>query len=424
MDTKIDKFNMKVDDVLGSDKFLDRLVNEINKKVEGEKDTIKAILLHLLCSWVKNTVSLPHIFVNSKSSAGKSYICKQIVKIFPKEKVEYRTKITPEAFTYWHNSKYEPEWSWDGKICYLEDVKEDIINSATFKVMASEGSKATVVIKQRAVDIEIKGHPTIIVTAANVMPKTEIINRFSIINLDESPEQTKRIKRKQLEQAVMGSYEEYNPIFTEALDQLLRVEVRLPEWIMNIADHFPDDVIRVRRDFPRFLDMMKASAALHQKQREFDVLTKVVFANEKDYEIARKIMIKLDTSGGVFGLTYRLRKCYDDCLCFWKEKKTSFSAKEMFQFHPIVTERTWKIILDKLAGDNILNVELEERYWSKKHVTVFSPKSVVSLSLPSYESLIKDKKDRNDVKKYIVRNETNQETKQTKKKEKSSELKH
>lgn len=390
---RLAKYDAEVKDLMESDKFLDLILEEIKKKVEGETDTCKAIFLHLMCAWVKNTSSLPHIFVNSESSSGKSYICKQIINIFPEENYEYRTKITPEAFTYWHNSKYEESWTWDGKMCYLEDVRDDIINSSTFKVMASEGSKATVVIKQRAVDIEIKGNPIIMITAASTMPNTEIVNRFSIINLDETPEQTKRIKKKQLKDAIAGNSENYNPIFKDALRELLRVEVRLPTEIINVGEYFPDDVLRVRRDFPRFLDIMKASAAFFQRQRDMDLVSKIVYANELDYEIARDVMEKLDTSGGVFGLTHRLKKCYTSCVEFSEKKAESFSVKEMFQFNPIVTERSWRNILDRLAREGILKVDMQERYGSTKPVTVFLLKNKTQLKLPPYKHLTNETKE-------------------------------
>lgn len=410
---RLAKYDAELKELMESDKFLDLILEEIKKKVEGETDTCKAIFLHLMCAWVKNTSSLPHIFVNSESSSGKSYICKQIINIFPDENYEYRTKITPEAFTYWHNSKYEESWTWDGKMCYLEDVRDDIINSSTFKVMASEGSKATVVIKHRAVDIEIKGNPVIMITAASTMPNTEIINRFSIINLDETPEQTKRIKRKQLKDAIAGNSENYNPIFKDALRELLRVEVRLPTEIINVGEYFPDDVLRVRRDFPRFLDIMKASAALFQKQRDMDLVSKIVYANELDYETARSVMEKLDTSGGVFGLTYRLKRCYKSCVEFSEKGVDSFSAKEMFQFNPIVTEKSWKNILDRLAREGILKVDMQERHWTNKPVTVFLLKDKIKLKLPPYKQLINETKVANEVKNSVVRKEDREENETT-----------
>lgn len=380
-------FDMMIDGLLERKDLFDLLLDEFKKKIEGERDTCRAIFLHLISCRVKNLIAIPHIFVNSESSSGKSYICKKIIEILPPGWVEYRTKITPEAFTYWHNSTTDPGWTWDGKICYLEDIRDDIINSPTFKVMASEGSKALVVIKQKPVEIEIKGHPVMILTAANVFPSAEILNRFSIINLDETSQQTKRIKEKQALEAVMGNHEKYEQVFIEALKLISVVEVRLPEWVKQTVEYFPDDVIRVRRDYPRFLDLMKASAALHQRQREKDMLTSVVWANEQDYENARLAIQKLESAGGVFGLTHRMKKCYDACIKYFKETENGITAQEIYSREPVITERRWHDMLERLAGAGLMRVSVEKNVESGRSRSVFYPTSFLKITLPSVEVL-------------------------------------
>ena len=71
--------------------------------------------------------------------------------------VVWRTKISGEAFTYWHVN--EKDWSWDGKILFLEDIGQSVLDSDTFKVMCSEGSVASVVKNQETIDLIIKGKP-------------------------------------------------------------------------------------------------------------------------------------------------------------------------------------------------------------------------------------------------------------------------
>ncbi len=370
-------------ELLHSDNDIDRFVDEIGMKVAGERDTIKAILLHLFGIYVKNTSMKTHLFVNSESSAGKSYICNCIRKIFPEDTIEYRTKITPEVLTYWHNAKYEPEWDWEGKVLYLEDVKDDVINSPTFKIMASEGSHATVVIKQRAIDIEINGSPVILLTSANAIPNAEIINRFSIINLDETPTQTKRVIQKQLHDAINGNNYKYGKEYKEALKTLERVEVMLPDWINNLSYFFQTDNMRVRRDIGRFIDLIKASAAFHQYQREFDRTIMKVYANERDYELAREINEKLSDAGGSFGLTHRLKKCYNYCCENFKETEEYFSALDMFKFQPVVSDRAWKTILDKLSQKGLLSVDIRTPEGGGKPSTVFMPNSTNIIKLPT-----------------------------------------
>ena len=395
----LEKIDYNVDDLLKDPEMIDRFVSEIGKRVAGEEDTIKAIFVHLFCAWVKNTAVKTHLMINSESSAGKSFICNQIRKIFPKEFYEYRTKITAEALTYWHNSKNEPEWTWDGKFLYLEDVRDDVLNSSTFKVMASEGSTATVVIKQIAIDIEIKGCPVIIITSADASPNSEIVNRFSIINMDESPEQTVRIMKKQFADAIFGNHEKYNPIFPEAIKKILRCDVRLPDWVNNIIKHIPKDNMRIRRDIPRFLDIIKASAIIHQNQREFDIATKIVYANEKDYDVAKNVYKKIDEAGGSYGLTHRLKKCLESCKKYFNEKEEYFTVKEIFSFDPIVSERQWVRILEALSQRGLLKVNLrkpDENSMSKKPTTEFYPNSLSKIKLPSIKELLNDNKDTND----------------------------
>ena len=384
----LEKIDYGVDELLKDEKILDRFVKEIDKKVAGEKDSIRAILLHLFSAWVKNITMKNHLLVNSESSAGKSFVCNAIRLIFPKEFFEYRTKITPEALTYW---KQDIEgWDWNGKILYLEDIREDVLNSPTFKIMASEGSVATVVIKQKAYDIKINGSPVMLLTSAKATPNAEIVNRFGIINLDESNEQTEKVIERQLKNSALRETEKYNIIFTEAIRRLLRCSVRIPDWINNLIEHIPIDLLRIRRDMPRFLDLIKASAIIHQNQREFDIVNKVIWANEQDYEIARDVMDKIDEAGGIYGLTHRNRKCLETCRRYFKEFESYFSAQEIYAYEPVVSEKMWKIILDKLAEKKLLNISLrkpDEESRAKKPTTTFYPNSSVKMVLPSVKTL-------------------------------------
>jgi hypothetical protein len=378
---------MSVDALLKDEKLLDIILDELSKKIEGERDSCHAILLHLMACRVKNLSSVPHVFVNSESSAGKSYICKKIYDILPPEWCQYRTKITPEAFTYWHNKKSEPDWTWEGKICYLEDVRDELTNSPTFKVMASEGSLATVVIKNKAIDIEIAGHPVMMITSASAQPSAEILNRFSIINLDETPEQTSKIMKKQAREAIIVKYEYYDQRIIEALKLISIVDVRLPEWIGKTAGYFPKEIMRMRRDYPRFLDLMKASAALFQYQREFDVLTKTVWANEKDYENACKAYQKIDAAGGIFGLTHRAKKCYFACLAYFKEKEEGITPRKIYSKEPIISERRWYDMLERLAAGGLLQVSLEKNEETGRSRAVFYPTFFNKINLPLISDL-------------------------------------
>lgn len=365
--------------ILKSPKLLDKFNKEFDKTIIGEHQTRKTVFLSLCSIWVRNSKSKLNTLVNSESSAGKSYVCKRIYDIFPEHLKQYRTKISAEAFTYWHNSSKEPDWTWDGKICYLEDIKESVINSDTFKIMCSEGSIATVVRNQMAIDIFIKGKPIILVTTATAQPTGEILNRFNLIPLDETKEQTKKILEYQSIEAMGGLDTKYDEKLSNSLTLLQRVKVIIP-YAKNIFHHFPKEALRIRRDYVRFLDLIKSSAALYQYQREEDELGRII-AEKQDYENARACLSCFEHKG-VFGLPTRLRKAYDVCL-----KLGKFMAKDVYSNAPFVNQKMWYTYLDDLTRLHLIKVELVPVEGVKKPVREYSTINTRLLNIPEFERL-------------------------------------
>ena len=63
-------------------------------------------------------------------------------------------------------------------------------------------------------------------------------------------------------------------------------QIRIP-FAPRLAEVFPPNLVRARRDFPKLLGLIEASAFLHQHQRERD--GDVVIASPQDYRIAREL---------------------------------------------------------------------------------------------------------------------------------------
>lgn len=238
--------NPKHLEILKDPKLLEKINKEFSKFIVDEEETRKSIFVCGCGSFVKNLTSTFNVFISGESSAGKSWVVKNVLSIFPDKiysKETYRTKITANAFTYWHNSNVEPEWTWDGKVLYLEDVGNDILNSNVFKVMISEGSIATIVGRKKGkgyelpatFDIEIIGKPIVFITTASGTPVEEIKNRFIMFSLDESEEQTKKIMEMQTKWAIEGKFETYNQEIRDSLGHLKRVNVILPKWIKKMT---------------------------------------------------------------------------------------------------------------------------------------------------------------------------------------------
>jgi len=383
--------------LLDDPKLFDRItIEELEKTVAGEEKARRAIFLSLCSIWVEGAPI--HTLVNSESSAGKSYICSRIRDLFPTERYSWRTRISPTTLTYWHNSKFEPEWTWDGKFFYLEDVSENVMNSDVFKVMCSEGSVATVVYKQRAIDVIINGKPAMLLTTASSLPNNEILNRFNVVSLDESEEQTNRVKVRHAKNAVFSEKTDHDGV-RAMLGLLNRVNVCIP-YAEKILGYFPSEV-RARRDYPRFLSLVRSSAALHQVQRKKEE-TGFVVAEAQDYEIAREAIQYITTSIPI-GLTRRQAMAFQIAKDFYDLRKLesvdkkdeelegttfSFSAREIWAHKPIVNEQSWLKLLDTLAQRGHLEVQLadSERKGGRPK-SVYSPLDTHTLKLPTFEDL-------------------------------------
>lgn len=288
---------------------------EFDKKIVGEIPARKVIFL---CSCgrlvINSQVASYNLLVNDEAGTGKDYITKNVLKILPKDIYIHRTRISPAVFTYWHNAKYEPEWTWDGKIFYPEDISENVLNSDVFKVMCSDGSNATMVIKQRAIDIKIEGKPVMITTTATATPNPELTRRFVILNLDSSQDQTKLIMQRHSKYKSEGIEPEYNSIITDSLGYLRRYKVKVP-FAEFINDYFPSNNVIMRTHYPRFLDFICASTCLYQYQRKKE--GEFLIAEPQDYDIARECFLKICSNKYMIPLTINQKRIME---CFEKDK--------------------------------------------------------------------------------------------------------
>lgn len=281
---------------------------EMDKKIVGETETRKVIFL---CSaggrLVENSqIASYNLLINDEAGAGKDYVAGAVLDVLPKEYYIHKTRISPAVFTYWHNSTYEPEWTWAGKVFYAEDISETVLNSDVFKVMCSKGSSATVVIKQKAHEISIKGKPVMITTTATATPSPELTRRFVILNLDSSEQQTKAIMRRHSEFKRLGIVPEYDEKYREAISCLKRVKVKIP-YAEIISEHFPTNNMVMRTNYPRFLDFICASAGFYQYQRKKDD-DGFLLAEGQDYDIARSCFLKLCSNKYMIPLTINQKK--------------------------------------------------------------------------------------------------------------------
>lgn len=380
--TLIDKDRAKADRIMSLllDKdYAQRLVEEAHKWVVGEDKVIRAIHLCAAGRLVQNASRTSfNLNVNSETGSGKDYITHNTLRIFPKEIMLKRTRITKQAFTYWHAN--EETWTWDGKVIYLEDISPQVLNSETMKVMLSSGSHTTVVKDQRAIDLEVKGKPVIIVTTAETQGNKENQRRMPTLQLDESTNQTRAIMEQIARNAATGEKLRDDEELRYSL-LLLKPREVVVEFASELSKHFPDSLV-VRTNFPRFLDLIKASAAQHQYQREYDDKGRIIATGE-DYEAAREVLMATTSNAAMATLTHKQKKL----LAILEEKcQLAASIKEIFSWQTLWQEGQLRKELFKMVEMGFLIQSLIDTD-EKKPYYVYTFSKLGHFVIPSFENI-------------------------------------
>ncbi len=346
------------DALLEHPKLINILLDETDKKVVGEGDARKVILLVANGRNVENPCEKAsyNLLVGGSSGVGKDYVTSNTLDILPKEETIKRRRITKKVFAYWKNAKFDPEWTWDKKTFYGEDVSNAVLNEDVFKVMLSSGNAtSTIIINQKAVDIEIRGKPVIIITSAEADPKNENLRRLPNIELDESVNQTKAIMLRQSEFAKNGISMEYDPEVTNSLYLLKRVKVKIP-FADKIAKHFPTEHHIMRTNYPRFLDYIKSSCSLYQYQRDRDESYEYFLATKEDYELARVCFAKTINNKNLIPISHNQRKILE---VIRSNNLSDFTVNDIIAKITFMSDRALRTNLDKLTNYGFFNKRSE-----------------------------------------------------------------
>jgi len=273
---------MQIKALLDKGKLWDYIVlDELNKKHVGDIQAKEIIYLCAIGRLVKN--KKPYSFnalVLSPSSAGKDHLIASVLKLFRKdEDYEKWGRISAKTLNYLHTLDEEPEYTYNGKMLYLPEITNDVLNGEVmleFTAGEEEISKVAIT-KQRGggvVKKEIRGHPEVLTTSATTIPTEEIRNRFNIVGLDLSEEQIKRTFRSE--------EEEYDPEIIKFHSGLKSCKVEIPKKMEDfIIKNFPSKKQRHKRDFQRLLDFIKAIALFNGRSK----------AEPEDYDRAKDIFM-------------------------------------------------------------------------------------------------------------------------------------
>src|SRR5829696_602662 len=224
---------------------------------------------------------------HAQSSAGKNYLWDTALALIPPELVYKRTGFSAKAL-------FRTTMSLKHAVLYIQELAGSEGADFSIRTLQSDNVLKWEATEKQAegtlanVEYEVEG-PTVIVqttTKNHLHPENE--TRVVPIYLDETAEQTEKITRAALRRAAgitaisTEEREQIRAAWHDAVRLLEPAEVTIP-----FAERIevPSAPLRLRRDVPRLLNVIKLITWVHQHTRGRDDAGRVV-ATEEDFAMA------------------------------------------------------------------------------------------------------------------------------------------
>jgi hypothetical protein len=251
----------------------------------GEKRNAALVLLSAVSAKLEKPL---HLTVQGASSAGKNHLIGTVLKFVPEDMQKFLSGMTPKVLM--HADEHE----FEHKVVYIAEYEGAAKADYAIRTMQSEKVIQWDFVETGASGIKKKNNrvngPAAFIQATTrpvLHPENE--TRLLFAQIDESEEQTRAILLRQGEDAEGREEPPTAELFREwreLIANLQSVPVRVPfaRWL---AENFPVDLVRARRDFPKLLGLIETSAFLHQRHREWSGPR--IVAQGLDYEIGRAL---------------------------------------------------------------------------------------------------------------------------------------
>jgi hypothetical protein len=287
-------------DKMKSSKLMMHIINEMHKKgVVGEEDTITCLTLKIMLRLCENAhPTSSNILVSDNTGGGKDFITKNLCDLLCKKDVSYKHfTCLSDKFLNYHQPKIDKKRvSWDGWVLYLEDPPEDVIQSQAFKVMASGGTTIGTVKDQKDHEVKIDGKPVMLITSMKTSIDDEGQRRWDAVRVDMSNEVSKAVVDEVLLRVSGVEIPKPDDEFASLLRTLRSYKVIIP-WAVKLTSIIQDPTVIERTQINKLIDYIKASAILHQYQRDIDDDGNLI-ADKEDFELARFAYIHLRNAEG------------------------------------------------------------------------------------------------------------------------------
>lgn len=253
----------------------------------GEERAAKLVFLAVVSRVLQMPVSL---VIKGPSSAGKSNLVKQVLKLFPKRAYHSMTTMSPKALIH---SK-EPL---DHRCLFVAEAIGVADEEANYllRSLLSDGAISHETVEATSEGliprrIEREGPTGLITTTTSPSLHAENETRLLSVPIDDSPEQTRKILMAmgKSRKAVVdfAPWHELNSWL-----QTAESRVNIP-FAAVLGSLVSTGATRMRRDYEALLNLISAHAILHQQQRERDEDGWII-AELEDYEAVHPLVSDL-----------------------------------------------------------------------------------------------------------------------------------
>jgi hypothetical protein len=241
------------------------------------------------------------LLVLSRSGAGKTSLQDTVCKFVPPEAVIQYTRMTGQSLFYREQNALK------NKVLAIEE--EDGMREAMYSIKTLISSQKLSIAATRtdaktgkfSVD-EYSVHGPVVVMVSSTNPDAlddETKQRFLILTIDESPEQTRSILQAQI---TKNTHEWYQMTAEESL--VLRLHHNMQRLLKPLTVTFMRDLrlvwpysrLQMRREQQKFVSLVKAITLLHQYQRKTGSMKRAdgskmeyVQATQRDVDLALEL---------------------------------------------------------------------------------------------------------------------------------------
>lgn len=272
--------------------ILDRLAAFVAENgVAGEERLVKLLYLAVTTRLLERPVS---VAVKGPSSGGKSFVVERVLAMFPETAYHALTAMSERALAY-----SEEPLAHRMLVIYEAGGMAGDMASYLMRSLLSEGriryelvEKTKDGMKPRLIEREGPTGLIVTTTATRLHPENE--TRLLSVTVSDTPEQTRRILFAATRPPADPADAHRWVAFQEWLGRQ-QADVLIP-YAEALAKAIPPVAVRLRRDFPTVLSLIRAHALLHRVSRHRDGAGCIV-ANLEDYRVVRDLVEDLISEG-------------------------------------------------------------------------------------------------------------------------------